>query len=159
MILEALAESLDFSFHLLPVRDNKFGAKDAVSGEWSGAVRDVMDDLAEMAVSSFTVTKDRAEVVDFSSAVDRSAKGLFIGNTEVTQSYNELLTQCFQTLVSWTLFLDPMTSQAWPAVCLVSLLAAFTAFLIIRQSEDFTLANSLTLVVSALGLRRFHPST
>lgn len=45
-LLYNLAEECKFDFHFEPVRDNKYGSYDAVSDEWDGIIRQLIDNVS-----------------------------------------------------------------------------------------------------------------
>lgn len=42
-LLQAIADELGFNYELYLVPDNRFGAEDVTTGEWSGLVRELID--------------------------------------------------------------------------------------------------------------------
>ncbi|XP_062873340.1 glutamate receptor ionotropic, NMDA 3B [Trichomycterus rosablanca] len=64
-LLEKLAEDLGFGFQLYIVGDGKYGA--LKNGRWTGLVGDLRGGVADMAVTSFSITSARSKVVDFTS--------------------------------------------------------------------------------------------
>ena len=93
-IFNSLAIKLNFTYTLQLPRDGKWGRRDE-HGKWSGIVRDLMDEEADMAVTAISVTharcwpkassSSRSAVVDFGVSFDQDPLGLFV-NMEVTTS-------------------------------------------------------------------------
>ena len=47
------------------VPDDRYGVRDADSGEWDGIVRQLIDRRADIAVASMTINYARETVIDF----------------------------------------------------------------------------------------------
>ncbi|XP_050393483.1 glutamate receptor ionotropic, NMDA 2B [Patella vulgata] len=63
-LLVRLSQDLNFDFDLFEVKDGEWGAEN--NGEWNGLVRVLMDNKADMVVTSFKISPDRNTQVDFS---------------------------------------------------------------------------------------------
>ena len=63
-IMKTLSRTLNFHLELSHPPDNAWGAKDA-NGSWDGIVGMLINDDADVSVSSLTVTFDRSMVIDF----------------------------------------------------------------------------------------------
>ena len=66
-ILESMAESLNFTFTLKPSRDKKWGARNKITGEWNGAIKDLQDGIVDFAPISMSITWIRSTAIDFSN--------------------------------------------------------------------------------------------
>ncbi|KAK5870385.1 hypothetical protein PBY51_025024 [Eleginops maclovinus] len=75
-LLEKLAEDLDFQFDLYVVGDGKYGAWKG--GRWTGLVGDLMNGLADMAVTSFSINSARSRVIDFTSPFFSTSLGILV---------------------------------------------------------------------------------
>ncbi|KAI8486305.1 Glutamate receptor ionotropic, NMDA 3A [Branchiostoma belcheri] len=79
-LLHKLSQDLNFQYELYVVRDGKYGGlKDNL---WNGMVGDLLYGRADMAVSSFTITKKRSEVIDFSAPYFYTNLGILIYKKE-----------------------------------------------------------------------------
>uniref|UniRef100_A0A3Q3ABE5 Glutamate receptor n=1 Tax=Kryptolebias marmoratus TaxID=37003 RepID=A0A3Q3ABE5_KRYMA len=75
-LLEKLAEDLGFNFDLYIVGDGKYGAW---KGErWTGLVGDLLNGLADMAVTSFSINSARSQVIDFTSPFFSTSLGILV---------------------------------------------------------------------------------
>ncbi|XP_077980096.1 glutamate receptor ionotropic, NMDA 2A-like [Glandiceps talaboti] len=64
-LLEQLSQDIGFTFDLHVVDDNNYGAP--VDGHWNGMIGDIVKHEADGAIGAVRITKERAEVVDFST--------------------------------------------------------------------------------------------
>ncbi|KAI3368403.1 hypothetical protein L3Q82_008106 [Scortum barcoo] len=75
-LLEKLAEDLGFEFDLYIVGDGKYGAWKG--GRWTGLVGDLLNGLADMAVTSFSINSARSRVIDFTSPFFSTSLGILV---------------------------------------------------------------------------------
>ncbi|XP_013883702.1 glutamate receptor ionotropic, NMDA 3A, partial [Austrofundulus limnaeus] len=75
-LLEKLAEDMGFNFDLYIVGDGKYGAWKA--GRWTGLVGDLLNGLADMAVTSFSINSARSQVIDFTSPFFSTSLGILV---------------------------------------------------------------------------------
>ncbi|KAM9848819.1 glutamate receptor ionotropic, NMDA 3B [Aulostomus maculatus] len=75
-LLEKLAEDLGFEFDLYIVGDGKYGAWKG--GRWTGLVGDLLNGLADMAVTSFSINSARSQVIDFTSPFFSTSLGILV---------------------------------------------------------------------------------
>ncbi|XP_022620574.1 glutamate receptor ionotropic, NMDA 3B [Seriola dumerili] len=75
-LLEKLAEDLGFEYDLYIVGDGKYGAWKG--GRWTGLVGDLLNGLAEMAVTSFSINSARSQVIDFTSPFFSTSLGILV---------------------------------------------------------------------------------
>ncbi|XP_039983803.1 glutamate receptor ionotropic, NMDA 3B isoform X2 [Xiphias gladius] len=75
-LLEKLAEDLGFEFDLYIVGDGKYGAWKG--GRWTGLVGDLLNRLADMAVTSFSINSARSRVIDFTSPFFSTSLGILV---------------------------------------------------------------------------------
>ena len=66
-LIDELGKMEGFNYTFLIREDMKNGAKDPVTGQWSGMIGAVMDGTADLAITDLTITADREEAVDFTS--------------------------------------------------------------------------------------------
>ncbi|KAM3876302.1 glutamate receptor ionotropic, NMDA 3B [Diretmus argenteus] len=75
-LLEKLAEDLRFEFDLYIVGDGKYGAWKG--GRWTGLVGDLLNGVADMAVTSFSINSVRSRVIDFTSPFFSTSLGILV---------------------------------------------------------------------------------
>ncbi|XP_066503093.1 glutamate receptor ionotropic, NMDA 3B [Hoplias malabaricus] len=75
-LLEKLAEDMDFEFDLYIVGDGKYGAWKG--GRWTGLVGDLLNSVADMAVTSFSINSARSKVMDFTSPFFSTSLGILV---------------------------------------------------------------------------------
>uniref|UniRef100_A0A8C6VA09 Glutamate receptor n=1 Tax=Neogobius melanostomus TaxID=47308 RepID=A0A8C6VA09_9GOBI len=75
-LLEKLSEDLGFEFDLYIVGDGKYGAWKG--GRWTGLVGDLLNGLADMAVTSFSINSARSQVIDFTSPFFSTSLGILV---------------------------------------------------------------------------------
>lgn len=63
-LLDIIADNLGFNYSIEIVTDRLTGVEDA-AGNWNGMVRELIDDHADLAVGSLTITHKREAVIDF----------------------------------------------------------------------------------------------
>ncbi len=107
-VLKLLQKTLNFSLELYEVADKSFGAKDPVTGEWNGVVRDVMDGKADLTCADLSVTKERSTVVDFSVSYYSSVNRIYMRRP--LQSLN------------WLTFIEVFTTWYWVSIFLSGIL-------------------------------------
>ncbi|KAL2097524.1 hypothetical protein ACEWY4_006731 [Coilia grayii] len=75
-LLEKLAEDMNFEFDLYIVGDGKYGAWKG--GRWTGLVGDLLNGVADMAVTSFSINSARSRVMDFTSPFFSTSLGILV---------------------------------------------------------------------------------
>ncbi|XP_018601310.2 glutamate receptor ionotropic, NMDA 3B [Scleropages formosus] len=75
-LLEKLAEDMRFEFDLYIVGDGKYGAWKG--GRWTGLVGDLLNGMADMAVTSFSINSARSKVMDFTSPFFSTSLGILV---------------------------------------------------------------------------------
>uniref|UniRef100_A0A673J4A8 Glutamate receptor n=1 Tax=Sinocyclocheilus rhinocerous TaxID=307959 RepID=A0A673J4A8_9TELE len=75
-LLEKLAEDMDFEFDLYIVGDGKYGA--VKGGQWTGLVGDLLSEVADMAVTSFSINSARSKMIDFTSPFFSTSLGILV---------------------------------------------------------------------------------
>lgn len=75
-LLEKLAEDLGFEYDLYIVGDGKYGA--LKGGRWTGLVGDLLNGVADMAVTSFSINSARSQVIDFTSPFFSTSLGILV---------------------------------------------------------------------------------
>lgn len=72
-LLENIAHELEFEFHLYITPDGAYGAKNHVweqggpRSKWNGIVGDLDSGAAHMSFAALSVSKQRSQVIDFST--------------------------------------------------------------------------------------------
>ena len=140
-IVNALSKYLNFTYSIAISRDGKYGKFDAETDEWNGLVKDIIDDVADIAVASLSITKSRSQVVDFMIPFE-SEENCFLVSMRAS--------------FSWTTFLHPFLYESWAAllVMLVSLSLVFAFVARIGNDEclkEFTLEKCAIYVFGAYG--------
>ncbi|KAJ7372454.1 hypothetical protein OS493_018961 [Desmophyllum pertusum] len=64
-LLDKLKEKMKFRYTIEESPGNVYGAPDVFSGEWSGMVRYLDDNKADLAIGPFTISSSRQTVIDF----------------------------------------------------------------------------------------------
>ncbi|XP_056638600.1 glutamate receptor ionotropic, kainate 3-like isoform X2 [Diorhabda sublineata] len=64
-IIKELSAIRGFNYTFVVREDKKNGEFDNKTGQWNGIIGDLIDENADLAICDLTITKDRAEVVDF----------------------------------------------------------------------------------------------
>ena len=149
-IFQSIANSLNFTYSLANSRDGHYGM--LVDGQWSGIIKDLMDEVADVSVANLMVTDVRATYVDYSIPVIDEKMSFFI-NKEISTQY--------------MLFLQPFTWQVWVVLGLLIFLTSILFYIIIRISQDekadeFALLQCFTFVFGSLcgfGVRRWSTTT
>ncbi|KAI4789561.1 hypothetical protein KUCAC02_035165 [Chaenocephalus aceratus] len=140
-LLEKLAEDLDFQFDLYVVGDGKYGAWKG--GRWTGLVGDLMNGLADMAATSFSINSARSRVIDFTSPFFSTSLGILVRTLFLTLyewkspygmtphgrnrirvfSYSSALNLCYAILFGRTVSSKP--PKCWTSRFLMNLWAIF----------------------------------
>lgn len=147
-IFESIAESLNFSFAITSSRDGNWGSYEAATDTWNGAVKDIKEDVADLAASSVTINKIRSTAVDFSIPIVSSTNCFLVS---ATPSY------------SLDIFSRPFHGDTW--LFLYSTIVTMACFLALvarvgreEKIAEFKLVKSFVFVYgafSALAARRW----
>ena len=54
-VFESLADKLNFTFDLYLSRDGNWGSRNSKTGQWNGLIKDLIDDVADIAAAPLTV--------------------------------------------------------------------------------------------------------
>lgn len=65
-LLKMLAEKIGFDFELFEVSDKIWGAYNAETKQWNGLIKDILDEKADMVMTSLKITPERSAAIDFS---------------------------------------------------------------------------------------------
>ena len=136
-----MAESLNLSFALIPPRDGKWVPYNETTNSWNGAVKDLIDEVADLSPSIFYLTQVRWKVVDFSLPII-STEMIFLVSSEPSYSFD--------------IFLRPFHSFTWIFLyiamflfILACLLALVTRMGKEEQIEEFDFLKSIIFVYGA----------
>ncbi|CAD5111301.1 DgyrCDS619 [Dimorphilus gyrociliatus] len=137
-ILNLLAKSMNFTYHIVEPADRKWGNIDE-NGQWTGMVRMVKDGAADFAAGKFTIGEARDTVIDFTKPFWQEDSVMVMKLPEPDNS---------------TFFLTPFQ---WPIWLSIFALLPFTAFflgLTVKWSRKLCTLRSFTrafsLIVSSL---------
>ena len=64
-IFEFLAESYNFTYDLFESRDGAWGSYNPATGQWSGIIRDLIEDVADIGPAPLMIKEERTKVIDF----------------------------------------------------------------------------------------------
>ncbi|KAM9469053.1 glutamate receptor ionotropic, kainate 1 isoform 2-T2 [Clarias gariepinus] len=153
-LLKELSNILGFSYEVKLVSDGKYGAQND-KGEWNGMVRELIDNVADLAVAPLTITYVREKVIDFSKPF------MTLGISILYHKPNGTNPGVFS-------FLNPLSPDIWMYVLLACLGVSCVLFVIARFTpyewynphpcnpdsdvveNNFTLINSVWFGVGAL---------
>ncbi|XP_050416680.2 glutamate receptor ionotropic, kainate 2 [Patella vulgata] len=121
-ILEQLAKVLDFRYNITLVPDGKFGSLKPPPRGWTGMVRVLKDDKADVALAPFQITPGRSAVVDFT-------KPFMTKGTTVMVRRPEFKVGHFQ-------FLRPLSKYVWIAIFVAFVIVSLVLFGVSRVNTD-----------------------
>nr|XP_009859789.2 glutamate receptor ionotropic, NMDA 2A-like [Ciona intestinalis] len=113
-LLQQLKKEIGFTYNIFVVRHGRHG-KFTKDGEWEGAVGDVVNGKADVAVGSITINKQREYVVDFSVPFMETGIGIMVNK--------------FNGTVPPFAFLGPYDCLSWACMLVVAMLASSIAVL------------------------------
>jgi len=90
-ILDELSRILGFSYTIYLSPDGKAGVENPNTGEWNGAIKEVIEKKADLAVGPITINPDRGKVVDFTKPFLTSGLGAVMAVGESPISYFRFL--------------------------------------------------------------------
>ncbi|XP_048776991.2 glutamate receptor ionotropic, kainate 2-like isoform X2 [Ostrea edulis] len=121
-IFEKLAEELGFSFNISLVPDGKYGSYKGKKRGWTGMVRQLLDNKADIALAPFQITPSRSRVVDFTKPFMTKGTSLVVKKPERSVSP-------FQ-------FLMPLSHVVWITIFVAYLFTALMLFAVSRVNSD-----------------------
>nr|XP_022327935.1 glutamate receptor ionotropic, kainate 3-like isoform X2 [Crassostrea virginica] len=121
-IFEKLAEDLGFSFNISLVPDGKYGSYKGKTRGWTGMVRQLLDDKADLALAPFQITPSRSRVVDFPKPFMTKGTSLVVRKPERSVSP-------FQ-------FLMPLSHVVWITIFVAYVFTALMLFGVSRVNCD-----------------------
>lgn len=107
-LLEKLQEKLKFSYEVYLVPDGNYGSQDALTKEWNGMVKEIIEERADMAVASFTISSERQKVIDFTQPF------MHLGLTALVRSVNDE--------VDFFAFFKPFKVDLWLTIAVTTFL-------------------------------------
>ena len=140
-IFETLAENLNFTFELEMSRDGNWGAQNKGTGEWNGLIKDLIDDVADIASAPLTVLKSRSLVVDFLLPVQSDS------NTFIIRKHSSY---------SWDLFFKPFHLSTWIIIFIFVISISISQACVVKLGAEklraeFDLEKCLIFVYGAFG--------
>ncbi|XP_067663930.1 glutamate receptor ionotropic, kainate 2-like isoform X2 [Haliotis asinina] len=120
-ILKEISNLLQFEYNVSLVPDGKFGSKKSYG--WTGMVRQLIENEADVALAPFQITPSRSVVVDFTKPF------MTKGTTVVIKKPDETGLKVFQ-------FLSPFTDQVWIAIFFSFLIVSLVLFSVSRVNSD-----------------------
>ncbi|XP_055939862.1 glutamate receptor ionotropic, kainate 2-like isoform X3 [Argiope bruennichi] len=120
-LLRTIAELLGFNYDLYLVPDNKFGAENTTSGEWSGLVKEIIEKNADLAVAPMTINYARESVIDFTKPFMNLGIGILF------KLPKNMPVRLFS-------FMSPLAVDIWLYVLAAYVLVSSTMFIVARFS-------------------------
>ncbi|KAK6640098.1 hypothetical protein RUM43_008375 [Polyplax serrata] len=108
-LLENVAQELEFEFHLYIIPDGAYGARSHVweqgspRSKWNGIVGDLVSGAAHMSFAALSVSKQRSQVIDFSTPYFFSGVSFLAAPTHKSE-------------VPLLAFLLPFSTELWIAI-------------------------------------------
>lgn len=90
-ILDELSRILGFSYTIYLSPDGKAGVENPSTGEWNGAIKEIIEKKADLAVGPITINPKRGKVVDFTKPFLTSGLGAVMAVGESTIPYFRFL--------------------------------------------------------------------
>ncbi|RDD40176.1 Glutamate receptor ionotropic, kainate 1 [Trichoplax sp. H2] len=118
-LLNRLSQDLKFKYELHLVPDGQYGAYR--NGSWDGMIKELLDDTADIAAATLTITPQRSTAVKFSIPFHDQGTTILIRKPEIKSS------SIFQ-------FFAPFTFDLWIAIIGFCLLIAVCVHIITRLS-------------------------
>lgn len=110
-LLEKLAEKMKFNYEIYPVSDDQFGSVDALTKEWNGMVKELLQGKADLAVASFTISPERQRVIDFTQPYISLGLTALIKSVSKTSDYFS--------------FFRPFRNDMWAAIGVTMIVVGF----------------------------------
>ncbi|RUS79115.1 hypothetical protein EGW08_013125 [Elysia chlorotica] len=121
-ILMEMSKLLGFKFNISEVPDGKFGSKKPLPRGWTGMIRQLIDNKADVALAPFQMSTERAEVVDFT-------KPFMTKGTTVVVKRPDHKIGMFQ-------FLSPFSHVVWSAIFVAFVGTSLMLFGVSRVNSD-----------------------
>ena len=91
-------------------------------GTWDGAIKDIMDGVADIGAAFFTASYLRSTVVDFTLQIHKIRNHFFLKNPKAAYS--------------WTSFLKPLNTTTWYTVLIMILICALSLAVMAKLSKE-----------------------
>ena len=101
-LLQKLAADIGFRYHIFEVEDRKWGVRDKNTGQWNGLLKALLDNKADLVMTSLKINKERSEAIDF---------GIPFLETGIT-----MVVAIKPGAISPMAFLEPFSPAAWMAI-------------------------------------------
>ena len=142
-IFFALQDILNFTFVVTKPPDEQWGAIQS-DGTWTGFVRELQDERADVAVTDITITVARSNVITFAQPITEIYHSLFIKNPMGTFNFKA--------------YVETLKYMSWLFVGLFCILAPTTLCITTRfghepEKHEFTWGKSQVFVLSSLTMR------
>lgn len=121
-ILEHLKKDLGFNVELYFVEDGFYGGYDPVTKTWNGLINDLIQDKADMALTTLTINEVRSRVIEYSNAFLYGETKIMLGQGRKKVSLIEMG------------FLAPFDTALWLVTLLVINITLVVVWLIERFS-------------------------
>ncbi|XP_062620957.1 glutamate receptor 3-like [Saccostrea cucullata] len=157
-LLEELKKKVDFDYDIEISPDGTFG-REITPGNWSGTLNEVIQKRVDLAAGPFTITSERAQVVDFSTPFLTTPFGIVLRQPhKAEESIGHRL------LRVW----DPLKPSVWMMIFISFVVTSTLLYVVsyfnpyewrrmsrdgeasLREGESFTCMNSFWFVMSAL---------
>ena len=117
-VLDQISYKLNFSYSVREPADGKWGLQH--NGEWNGMIKQVMDKDVLLAAAAFSITYDRMQVINFTSAIDLQPYAfMYRRPKEVSRA---------------VLFVDPFTPTVWIGIAVMTAVIGPIFYIIHRSS-------------------------
>ncbi|XP_035214148.1 glutamate receptor ionotropic, kainate 2-like isoform X3 [Stegodyphus dumicola] len=120
-LLRTISDLLGFNYDLYLVPDNKFGAENTTTGEWSGLVKEIIEKNADLAVAPMTINFARESVIDFTKPFMNLGIGILF------KLPKNMPVRLFS-------FMSPLAVDIWLYVLAAYVLVSSTMFIVARFS-------------------------
>ena len=140
-VYQSLAATFNFTYTLAQPRDGKWGTKEE-SGEWSGIIKDLIDEVADLSICSLILSEARAKVVDFALPFSSDFTQFFV--SKQTSSY------------SVDIYTKPFNSNTWIVLFIIIIGTSFIFSAVTKQGKEkfypeFSLRKCCVYVYGAFG--------
>ncbi|CAF0764536.1 unnamed protein product [Rotaria sordida] len=124
-IFNILKDRLKFQFELYQVPDRTWGGRNPITNKWNGLIAELLDNRADLTLTSLKVTTERNLAIDFSVPLMETGIALIVSLRPGA--------------ISTTAFLKPYDYRIWILILLVTLHGvAITVFLFEYFQKRFT---------------------
>ncbi|KAA3672390.1 glutamate receptor, ionotropic kainate 2 [Paragonimus westermani] len=122
-LLNEIGKELNFSYVINLVPDATYGNMRIVDGEevWDGMVQELKTRRADLAVGSFTITYDRARVIDFTTPF------MYLGISIIYKRIEDKRSHLFS-------FLQPLSAPVWGYILAATIMVSLILFVVARFS-------------------------